>query len=474
MSPAATERVAAAEAALAARDPLVGAVLEVSSSAPDEARRLDEELRRRGPRGPLHGVPVLVKGNIDVAGGGLRNTAGSLALLDTPVAGDAACVERLRAAGAVILGTTNLSEWANFRSPRSTSGWSARGGQTRNPHVLDRSPCGSSSGSAAAVAAGYVAAAVGTETDGSIVCPAAACGVAGIKPTLGLVETRGVIPIAPSQDVVGTHGRTVLDAARLLAAMAPPGVLEVTGGSADVSCLRGLRVGVLRQQYAGYSAPADAVLERAIEALGRAGAVLVDPALLPSAAELAESPAEMTVLHHEFRVALEAYLAERGDPRVRTLDDLIAFNREHADLELLHFGQEHFEAAAATAGLDAPAYRAARATCLRLAATEGIDAVMATHDLEVLLSLTGGPAWLIDPGGGDQHSGGSSELAAMAGYPAVTVPAGTVAGALPVGVTLGARAGADRRLIEVAAAVEALLGPPPRPGWLATLERGAA
>ena len=452
-----------------ALDESVRAILEHNPWAAEDAAALDEERRRSGARSPLHGVPVLVKGNIDVDTPGMCNTAGSLALLDTPVRGDAACVERLRAAGAVILGTANLSEWANFRGMGSSSGWSARGGQTRNPHVLDRSPCGSSSGSAAAVAARFVPVAIGTETDGSVVCPSAMCGVAGIKPTLGLVDTRGVIPIAPSQDVVGTHGRTVADAALLLAHLAAPGALPAAPWRADPSVLAGVRIGVLRQQFAGFSRLADVVLETACAALRDAGAVLIDPVLLATAEELKTSEAEMVVLRHEFRAALDAYLAERADPVVGSLAQLIAFNTAHADEELAHFGQELLQSSLEAGGLDDPAYLAARGESRRLAATEGVDAAMTEHGVEVLLSLTAGPPWAIDPVCGDHVVGGSSQLAAVAGYPAVTIPAGVVAGALPVGVTLSGRAGADARVIAIAAAAEALLGARVDPGFLPTL-----
>ena len=451
-----------------AHDGVVGAILERNLAAVDDARSLDDERHRAGPRSPLHGIPVLVKGNIDIAAEGMRNTAGSLAMLDTPVKRDAACVERLRAAGAVILGTTNLSEWANFRGANSSRGWSARGGQTRNPHVLDRSPCGSSSGSAAAVAARFAPVAIGTETDGSVVCPSAMCGVAGIKPTLRLVDTRGVIPIAPSQDVVGTHGRTVADAALLLAHVAASDSLRAAAWG-EVPSLVGVRVGILRQQFAGFSRVADVVLETTCAALRDAGAEVIDPVLLPSAAELKTSEAELTVLTHEFHAALDAYLADRGDPDVGSLADLVAFNVMHADEELAHFGQELLQSSLETGGLDEPAYIAARAESLRLTRTEGVDAAMDEHRLDVLLSLTGGPAWAIDPVCGDHVGGGSSQLAAVAGYPAVTVPAGVVAGGLPIGVTVSGRAGSDARTIAIAAAVEGVLGARVDPGFLPTV-----
>ena len=449
----------------------VRAVLEINAEAMDIAHGLDVELQRGAPRGPLHGMPILLKDLIDTADS-MLTTAGSLALVQSRPQRDAECVRRLRAAGAVILGKTNLSEWANFRSDASTSGWSARGGQTANPYVLDRSPCGSSSGSAAAVAANLGMAALGTETDGSIVCPSSVCGVVGIKPTLGLVSTAGVIPIAHSQDTVGVHGRIVADAAALLQVVAgsdggsaPPDY--VSGLRSDA--LRGARIGVLRQQFCRYSPPADALFAHALAALHACGAVLEDPALLPSADELATSTAELTVLYHEFHADLDAYLAERADPTVRSLEDVIAFNRAHAGEEMRHFGQEHMEAAVQKGGLDDPEYVAARAECLRLSRTEGLDAVLDAHGLDALVSVTGGPAWRRDHVNGDHHLGSSSGPAAMAGYPAVTVPMGMVAGELPVGITFTGRAFSDATLIALAHAFEQATKARRQPRFLPTL-----
>lgn len=445
------------------------AVLEVNPEALDIARSSDAERLARGPRGALHGLPVLVKDNIDTADS-MLTTAGSLALVASRPRQDAACVRRLREAGAVVLGKTNLSEWANFRSTSSTSGWSARGGQTRNPHVLDRSPCGSSSGSAAAVAANLAIAALGTETDGSVVCPSSVSGVVGVKPTLGLVDTSGVIPIARSQDVVGVHARTVADAAAFLEVLAGDRI-EAAGLLARLraDALAGARIGVLRQQFCGYSPPADAVFEAALPVLAHAGATLVDPALLPSATELATSTAELTVLHHEFHAGLDAYLAERGDPAVRSLTDVVAFNDTHAADELRHFGQEHLQAALATGGLDEPAYLAARDECVRLSRTEGLDAVLEAHHLDAVVSLTSGPAWTIDHVNGDHHTGSSSQPAAMAGYPAITVPAGMVAGHLPVGITFTGRAFSECLLLGFAYAFEQRTWARRAPRFLRTL-----
>lgn len=451
-----TARVSAAELTAAYLDRIgridrgaagLRSVLEVNPEALDIARALDGELRRAGPRGPLHGVPILVKDNIDTADS-MLTTAGSLALTRSRPARDADCVRRLRDAGAVILGKANLSEWANFRSTSSTSGWSGRGGQTRNPYVLDRSPCGSSSGSAAAVSANLVMAALGTETDGSVVCPAAVCGVVGIKPTLGLTSVAGVIPIAHSQDVVGVHGRTVADAAAVLDVIATERP-QLTAALRE-DALRGARLGVLRQQFCGYSPAADRVFDEALRALAACGAVLTDPAPLPSADELAASTAELTVLHHEFHAGIDAYLDGRGDPEVRSLEDVIAYNRAHAAEEMPHFGQEHLEAALETGGLADPAYLAAREECLRLGRTEGVDAVLAAHRLDAVVALTGGPAWTIDHVNGDHHLGSSSQLAALAGYPAVTVPMGMVADALPVGITFTGRAFGEADLVALA------------------------
>jgi amidase len=447
----------------------VHSVLEVNPDAMEIARALDDELRAGRSRGPLHGVPVLVKDNIETSDG-MLTTAGSLALTESRPKHDAACVARLRDAGAVILGKTNLSEWANFRSTASTSGWSARGGQTWNPYVLERSPCGSSSGSAAAVAANLAMASLGTETDGSIVCPSSVCGVVGVKPTLGLVGTAGVIPIAHSQDCVGVHGRTVADAAVLLGVIAgadhsPQDYVRALRPDA----LRGARIGVLRQQFAGYSPAADRLFAEALTALTECGAVLVDPALLSTADELTTSQAELTVMYHEFHADLDAYLAARGDPRVRSIEDVMAFNRAHADEEMPHFGQEHMEAAVQTGGLDDPAYIAARAECARLSRTEGLDALLDAERLDALVALTGGPAWLVDYISSDHFGGSSSEPAAIAGYPAVTVPMGMVANELPVGITFTGRALTEPALLGFAHAFEHATQARRAPRFLPTL-----
>jgi amidase len=444
--------------------PRVNSVLELNPDALEIADRLDRERRLNGRRGPLHGIPVLLKDNIDTHDR-MMTTAGSLALVGAPPSRDATVVARLRQAGAVILGKTNLSEWANFRSTGSCSGWSARGQQCRNPHVLDRSPCGSSSGSAAAVAAGFCAASLGTETDGSIVCPASASGVVGIKPTVGLTSRVGVVPISHSQDTVGPYGRTVADAAAVLGALV--GVDEHDASSAasagrsftdyasflDAAALRGARVGVARTSGFGTSPRTDAIVEQAIQAMREAGAVIVDPANIPTADQLG-GPTEETVMLFEFKHDLNAYLATRTGVPVKTLADLIAFNQAHASTELAYFGQERFLLAEATTGPDDPAYLSALEQSRRLSREEGIDAVMDRLQLDALVAPTAGPATPIDLVNGSGGSAVSSSTpAAQAGYPLVSVPAG-FAFELPVNVTFMGRAFSEPKLIALAYAFE--------------------
>jgi amidase len=442
------------------RGPALGSVIETNPDALRIAEELDRERKAGRLRGPLHGVPVLIKDNIDTADR-MKTTAGSLALVNARPQRDAFVVEQLRAGGAVILGKTNLSEWANFRSTRSTSGWSARGGQTRNPYALDRNPCGSSSGSGAAVAAGLAAAAVGTETDGSIVCPASACGLVGIKPTLGMVSRSGIIPIAHSQDTAGPMARTVADAAALLATLsgfdARDPVTKTRPGppdweyQLDPAALRGARLGVARKFF-GFSDKVDKLLADALDVLKRSGAVVVDPADLPTHGQFDAS--EFEVLLYEFKADLNKYLASLppGD-HPRTLKQLIEFNEKNRDREMPYFGQELFVRAEAKGPLTERAYRAALAKNHLLTRARGIDAVMTRHRLHALVAPTGGPAWTTDLVNGDHFSGGSSSPAAVAGYPNVTVPAGFVHG-LPVGISFFGRAFDDARLIRLAYAFE--------------------
>ena len=443
--------------------PTLRSVIEVNPDALAIADALDGERRTRGVRGPLHGIPILIKDNIDTADK-MMTTAGSLALEGSIAARDAFVVERLRAAGVVILGKANLSEWANFRSSRSTSGWSGRGGQTRNPYSLDRNPCGSSSGTGAAIAANLAAIGVGTETDGSIVCPSGANGLVGIKPTVGLVSRSGIIPISHTQDTAGPMARTVRDAALLLnvmtgvdprdaatAAGSRRTVADYTAGL-DAPALEGARIGVARKHYTGYSPATDKLLAAVIDALKARGAVIVDPADVPTASQLDDC--EMEVLLYEFKADLNKYLAALPPAaRIHSLADAIAFNEKEQDRELQHFGQEIFVRAQAKQPLTSAAYKQVHATCRTRARTLGIDAVMTKHQLDALIAPTGGPAWPIDLVNGDHFLGASSTPGAVAGYPSVTVPAGEVRG-LPVGISFIGRAWSEKRLIALAYAYE--------------------
>ncbi len=450
----------------------LNAVIEVNPDALAIARELDRERKEKGARGPLHGIPVLIKDNIDTADR-METTAGSLALLGSKPAKDAAVVGRLREAGAVILGKTNLSEWANFRSSRSTSGWSGRGGQTKNPYALDRNPSGSSSGSAAAVSANLVAVAVGTETDGSIVSPASCCGIVGLKPTVGLVSRSGIVPIAHSQDTAGPMARSVADAAILLGAMAGPDPADPATQANGVRFiqdyreflepggLRGARIGVLRGRGFNFAPKLGPILEGVVEALKREGAELVDPVEIPTLGQADD--AEYEVLLYEFKADLEAYFAGRPGAAVRTLDDLIAWNEKNADREMPFFGQEILERAAKKGPLTDRAYLEALAKCREMTREKGIDAAMAEHKLDALVVLTNGPAHMTDLINGDSFSGSSSSLAAVAGYPTITLPAGWIHG-LPVGISLIGRAWSEPELIKLAYGLERALGArkPPR------------
>ncbi|HEY6463883.1 MAG TPA: amidase [Polyangiaceae bacterium] len=432
--------------------PMLHAILELDPDARAAAARLDEERRAGRVRGPLHGIPVLVKDNVDTAGR-TQTSAGSLALAGAPAPRDAHLVTRLREAGAVLLGKANLSEWANIRDAHSVSGWSARGGLTKNPYALDRNTSGSSSGSAAAVAASLCAVAVGTETNGSIMSPSQIQGLVGVKPTVGLVSRAGIIPISHTQDTAGPMARTVADAAILLAAFA--GADPADPATAHIGVLppaqlarggvRGKRIGVLRPGWMGPSVkPA---FEGAMETLRRLGAVLVD--LEPPKPPPEYDDAELTVLLYELKTDLAAYLATRGHPGMRTLEDVIRFNREHAREELAVFGQDLFEKAAAKGGLDAKEYVDALALCRRTARDEGIDAMLRGHQLDALTAPTGGPAWLTDFVNGDATTGAGYEMAAIAGYPSVTVPCGAAKG-LPLGVCFLAGAWSEGVLLGIA------------------------
>lgn len=458
--------------------PALRSVLEVDPDALEAADRLDAERAAGRARGPLHGVPVLVKDNIATAGR-TQTTAGSLALVGHPPGVDAAVVAQLRAAGAVVLAKTNLSEWANFRGHRSTSGWSGRGGLTRNPYVLDRTASGSSSGTGAGVAASLGAVGLGTETDGSILSPAAASGLVGVKPTVGLTSRAGVIPISASQDTVGPMCRTVADCAVVLAAIG-----GVAAPALRPDALDGVRLGLPRRGFWGYDEPTDAVAEQALRVLRELGAVVVEVELA-SADELASSTAELTVMLHEFKVGLEAYLSalpqREGVPR--TLADVIAFNEAHADEELPHFGQELLLAAQLTEGLDAPAYREAARTARRLGREDGVDRLLREHDLQAVVAPTQGPAGRVRLQGGERWSSGlTTTVLAVAGYPGVTVPMGDVEG-LPVGLCFGGTAGSDTALLSYAGAFEQATrarrppsylptgGPPEPPGDAADARR---
>jgi amidase len=448
-------------AALDARGPELRSVIETNPDALTIADALDAERRARGPRGPLHGIPVLVKDNIDTADG-MKTTAGSLALLDARPREDAPLVRRLRQAGAVILGKANLSEWANFRSTRSVSGWSARGGQCRNPYALDRNPCGSSSGSAVAVSADLAALAVGTETDGSIVCPATSCGIVGLKPTVGRVSRTGIIPISATQDTAGPMARTVADAAALLGALAgpDPGDPATAGTSAhaadlaralDPNALKGARIGVARNM-AGFHPDTDRLFEDALGELKRRGAVVVDPTDVPGIKDLGDP--ELEVLLYEFKAGLASYLARLGATApIKSLADAIAFNERNRAREMPFFGQELFLKAEEKGPLTTPAYLRALETCRRLSRREGLDAVLDQHRLHALVAPTGAPAWVIDPVSGDHFVGGNSTPAAVAGYPAISVPMGFVFG-LPVGISFIGRAWSEPVLIGLAYAFE--------------------
>jgi amidase len=426
------------------RGPALRAVIEVNPDALARAHQLDAERLHKGPRSPLHGIPVLLKDNIDT-GDRMQTTAGSLALVGAPTPKDALLVDRLRKAGAVILGKTNLSEWANFRGEHSTSGWSGRGGQTRNPYALDRNPCGSSSGSGVAVSANLCAIAIGTETDGSIVCPSSMNGIVGIKPTVGLISRTGIIPISSSQDTAGPMARTVRDAAIALGIVAEGKPMDYAE-ACDPAGLRGARIGIARV-FVGHGL--DRVIGDAIDVMRKAGATVVDPVEIAPFDKLGD--AELTVMQYEFKAGLNSYLSSRGG-RIRSLADCIAFNRRHAAEELTYFGQELMEQSEQKGPLTHKAYTEALKECRRMR-KEGIDATVAKHKLDAIAATTTGPAHLTDLVNGDHIESNTSSPAAVAGYPHITVPAAHIFG-LPVGISFFGTAWSEAKLIRIAYAFE--------------------
>src|SRR2546423_2444491 len=475
--------------------PTVNSVIELNPDARTIAGKLDDERRTRGPRGPLHGIPVLLKDNIDTHDK-MQTAAGSLGLVGAPASRDSTVAARLRAAGAVILGKTTLSEWANFRSTSATSGWSGRGGQCNNPYGINRNPCGSSSGSGAAASANLTAVSIGTETDGSIVCPANNNGVVGIKPTVGLVSRAGIIPISHSQDTAGPHTRTVADAAAVLSAIASktsdPRDPATTGNRDKVSTdytqfldsngLRGARIGVARAGVSGYSEKTDAVFEDALDAMRGAGAILVDPADIPTIDEINGGFDEFVVLLWEFRDDLNTYLATRSGIALdrerypRTLAGLIAFNNAHAAVELEFFQQELFELAEARSlfGLQITPelYASSLAHERQLGGAQGIDAVLRQFNLDAIVAETGAPPWTTDLIDGDHFLGASSSPAAIARYPIINVPLGTTFG-LPVGISFMGTAYSEPKLIKLASGFEATTKARTVPQLFDTLPLGA-
>jgi amidase len=464
------------------RGPKLNSVIEVNPDAERIARALDRERRAGNVRGPLHGIPILLKDNVDTHDR-TQTAAGSRGLVGRPPLQDATVAARLRQAGAVLLGKAGLSEWANFRSFHSASGWSGRGGQVKNPYVLDRNPCGSSSGSGAATSANLCAAAIGTETDGSIVCPSSANGVVGIKPTVGLTSRAGVVPIAASQDTVGPHGRTVADAAAVLGAIAstmPDSRDPATSANRekvfsdytqflDRNGLAGARIGVVRDGVTGYSEETDAIFEEAIEAISDAGATVVDPADIPTMEQIGRGTEETTVLVFEFKRDLNAYLATRTGVPITSLASAIEFN-ENDPVELRWFLQEWFELAESDPFSEAE-YEEALATQRRIGGPDGIDAVLARLDLDALVAPTGSPAWTTDLVNGDHFLGASSAPAAIAGYPLISVPAGDSFG-LPVGITFMGTAYSEPTLIKLASGFEAATRARRKPQFLPTLPTG--
>ena len=442
--------------------PKLNSVLELNPEATAIAERLDDERKSGRVRGPLHGIPLLIKDNLDTADR-MTTTAGSLALLGSHRTRDSFVAQKLREAGAVLLGKTNMSEWANIRSSKSSSGWSARGGQTRNPYILDRNPCGSSSGSGVAPAANLCAAAIGTETDGSVVCPSSANSLVGIKPTVGLVSRSGIIPISHTQDTAGPMARTVEDAAILLGAIAGIDARDAATKSSagkfhtdytkflDRDGLRGVRLGVARKHF-GFNDAVDKLMTEAIAAMKRLGAVIIDPADIPTVGKFDES--ELEVLLYELKADLNSYLAAAGNSvPVHSLKEIIEFNEKNRDREMPFFGQDLFIKAQAKGPLTSRAYLAALRKNHLLSRSQGIDFVIRQHRLDAMIAPTGGPAWPTDLLNGDHFTGGYSSPSAVAGYPHITVPAGYVHG-LPVGLSFFAGAWSEPKLITYAYAFE--------------------
>ncbi|HIC56208.1 MAG TPA: amidase [Acidobacteria bacterium] len=456
--------------------PMLQSVIETNPEALNISEELDREREAGTVRSPLHGVPVLLKDNIDTADQ-MTTTAGSLALQGSIPLGDSTVARRLREAGAVLLGKANLSEWANYRSTRSSSGWSARGGQCRNPYALDRSPCGSSSGSGVAVSANLVTVAIGTETDGSIVCPASTNGIVGIKPTVGLVSRSGIVPISATQDTAGPMARTVRDAVVVLGLIAGVDTrdpaTEVAGTLGlddytpflDEAGLTGARIGVQRSAF-GFHPLVDRLMEDAIVLMRDRGATIVDPIALRPSPTMRR--AEVEVMAYEFKTGLNAYLAALPNGEIRSLADLIAFNEAHAGEEMPYFGQERLVEAQRRGSLSEDRYQEAHAVARRLSREEGIDRAMDADTLDAVIAPTGGPAWVIDHVNGDHFSGGSSSLPAVAGYPNITVPAGYVQG-LPVGLSFFGRAWSEPTLIRTAYAFEQASRHRQQPAFLPTL-----
>jgi amidase len=460
------------------KGPTLRSVIETNPDALSIADALDAERKQKGPRGPMHGIPVLIKDNIDTADR-MTTTAGSYALEGSIPPRDSHVAERLRAAGAILLGKTNLSEWANFRSTHSSSGWSGRGGQARNPYALDRNPCGSSSGSGAATSANFAAAAVGSETDGSIVCPSSANGLVGIKPTLGLISRAGIIPIAHSQDTAGPMARSVADAATLLTALAGVDPRDVATAESqghvapdytkflDVNGLKGARIGVARAKFLGFNDVVDELISEAIDAMKRRGAIIVDPADITTAGQFDDT--ELEVLLYEFKADLNSYLASLSEKsRVKTMADIIAFNERDKAREMPYFAQELMVQAQAKGPLTEQKYIDALAKNHRLSRTEGIDAVMDKNNLDAMITATGGPAWMTDIINGDHFTGGYSTPSAVAGYPHITVPAGFAYG-LPVGLSIFGRAWSEPKLISIAYSFEQATKHRRPPGFLPTI-----